>query len=155
MWAQTGSKLVGSDASGAANQATSASISADGSTILLGDPEDNGGVGATWVFTTGTKATNAVTDEIKSSTEENITGFKFFPNPAKDNLVVEYTSQVNTTAHVNVYNMLGQRLQTTVNPTIIGSNMANLQTGKLITGTYVLEVENNGTLIRRIFLISR
>lgn len=51
VWSQAGAKLVGSGAVGNANQGTSAAISADGNTIIVGGPFDNGQVGAAWIWT--------------------------------------------------------------------------------------------------------
>jgi hypothetical protein len=57
-WTQQGPKLVGSGATGGREQGASVSISADGNTILEGDPSDSpnlaypyDAVGAAWVFT--------------------------------------------------------------------------------------------------------
>ena len=51
VWSQQGKKLVGTGAAGAASQGSSASLSADGDTAIVGGPFDNTYVGATWVFT--------------------------------------------------------------------------------------------------------
>jgi hypothetical protein len=50
-WTQQGSKLVGTDAVGNALQGSSVSLSADGSTAIVGGYEDNGNTGAAWVYT--------------------------------------------------------------------------------------------------------
>jgi hypothetical protein len=51
VWAQQGSKLVGTGAAGHAFQGLSVALSADGKTALVGADYDNGGVGAAWVYT--------------------------------------------------------------------------------------------------------
>ena len=58
VWTQQGNKLVGTGAianngnpKGNAQQGQSVSLSADGNTALVGGWFDNGGIGATWVFT--------------------------------------------------------------------------------------------------------
>ena len=51
VWSLQGTKLVGSDAVGKAQQGTSVSLSADGNTALVGGNNDNGGAGAVWVWT--------------------------------------------------------------------------------------------------------
>lgn len=51
LWAQQGSKLVGSDGSSYALQGSSVSLSADGNTAIVGGPADNGVAGAAWVWT--------------------------------------------------------------------------------------------------------
>ena len=51
VWTQQGSKLVGTGATGNADQGYSSSISADGNTIIEGAYGDNGNTGALWVFT--------------------------------------------------------------------------------------------------------
>jgi hypothetical protein len=51
VWTQQGSKLVGSGAVGAAFQGNLGALSADGNTALVSGQDDNGNVGATWVFT--------------------------------------------------------------------------------------------------------
>ena len=50
-WTQQGSKLTGTGNSGAARQGISVSISGDGNTAISGGWDDNGGVGAAWIFT--------------------------------------------------------------------------------------------------------
>jgi hypothetical protein len=49
-WTQQGDRLVGSGAVGSAQQGTSACLSADGSTAIVGGPLDKGFAGAAWVF---------------------------------------------------------------------------------------------------------
>jgi hypothetical protein len=51
VWTQQGGKLVGTGATGSANQGRSVALSADGNTALVGGDGDNGGIGAAWVFT--------------------------------------------------------------------------------------------------------
>ena len=50
-WTQQGHKLVGTGAVGFAHQGSSVSLSADGNTAIVGGPQDNGQVGAVWVYT--------------------------------------------------------------------------------------------------------
>ncbi|MES2274372.1 MAG: hypothetical protein V4487_09310, partial [Chlamydiota bacterium] len=61
-WTQQGAKLVGSGAVGTngSHEGTSVSLSADGNTLAVGGPFDNGGglgSGATWIFTRSATAT--------------------------------------------------------------------------------------------------
>jgi FG-GAP repeat len=53
IWAQQGSKLVGSGAIGSAVQGVSVALSADGNTAIVGGTQDNSNSGAAWVFTRG------------------------------------------------------------------------------------------------------
>ena len=50
-WIQQGSKLIGTGNTGAAQQGYSVSLSADGNTAIIGGKNDNGGIGAAWIFT--------------------------------------------------------------------------------------------------------
>ncbi len=49
-WSQQGNKLVGTGAIGSSRQGTSVSLSADGSTAIIGGWADNNNMGAAWVF---------------------------------------------------------------------------------------------------------
>jgi hypothetical protein len=51
VWRPQGGKLIGTNAVGAAGQGVSVALSADGNTAIVGGLDDNGGVGAAWVFT--------------------------------------------------------------------------------------------------------
>ncbi len=50
-WVQEGSKLIGTGASGNANQGVAVSINADGNTVIVGGNTDSSGIGAAWVYT--------------------------------------------------------------------------------------------------------
>jgi hypothetical protein len=49
-WTQQGAKIKGSGATGAAKQGSSVSLSANGTTALIGGPTDNTNKGAFWVY---------------------------------------------------------------------------------------------------------
>ncbi|HKM87349.1 MAG TPA: hypothetical protein VJX48_01975, partial [Xanthobacteraceae bacterium] len=48
---QQGAKLVGTDFVGSPEQGYSVALSADGTTAIVGGPDDNADIGAAWVFT--------------------------------------------------------------------------------------------------------
>jgi FG-GAP repeat len=50
-WEQQGSKLTAADEVGKGYFGTNVALSADGNTAVIGGADDNGGVGAAWVFT--------------------------------------------------------------------------------------------------------
>ncbi len=50
VWAQQGSKLVGTGGTGNPFQGSAVSISPDGNTLVVGAPNNNSGVGAVWLF---------------------------------------------------------------------------------------------------------
>jgi hypothetical protein len=50
-WTQQGSKLTGSGESGAGEFGSSVALASEGNTALIGGSQDNGEVGAAWVFT--------------------------------------------------------------------------------------------------------
>jgi hypothetical protein len=50
LWTQQGAKLVGTGEVGGANQGYSVTLSADGNTLAVGGINDDGGLGATWIF---------------------------------------------------------------------------------------------------------
>jgi hypothetical protein len=50
-WSQQGAKLTGTEDSGASGFGSSVALSADDSTALIGGQDDDGGVGAAWIFT--------------------------------------------------------------------------------------------------------
>jgi hypothetical protein len=50
-WMQQGNTLIGSGSSGTTNAGGGVALSADGNTALISGYRDNGGIGATWIFT--------------------------------------------------------------------------------------------------------
>jgi hypothetical protein len=51
VWSQQGSKLVGTGAVGAAQHGKAVALSSDANTVIVGGPNDNGAIGAVWVYT--------------------------------------------------------------------------------------------------------
>jgi hypothetical protein len=76
VWTQQGNKLVGAGAFNGANgawQGNSVCLSADGSTAIVGGPNDNSDVGAVWVYSSSTTGIEDV-----PSAQEHI---HLYPNP--------------------------------------------------------------------------
>ena len=78
-----------------------------------------------------------------------------YPNPVVDNLSIQYNGITGGTAKVNIFNMIGKNVMSTVASVEEGMNTLNLNTFELPAGIYFLEVENNGELIRSKFMVSK
>ncbi len=64
VWTQLGAKLTGAGEGGEGEFGTNVALSADGGTALIGAWRDNGGAGATWVFTTQTENPSSLPEVI-------------------------------------------------------------------------------------------
>jgi autotransporter-associated beta strand protein len=79
-WTQQGSKLVGTGATGTAQQGFSVGLSSDGFTAMVGGPNDNTSAGAAWIYVlapptiTTTVAASSITNTTASSGGQTITG---------------------------------------------------------------------------------
>jgi hypothetical protein len=156
VWTQQGSKLVGTGSVGNPGQAGFVCISGDRSTAIVGGSGDNGGAGAVWVYTTGKVSNVAETNPvIKNINEEIIPGLILYPNPAKDNLTVEFTSSSEGNVKVNVYNQSAQKVMNIERYSVKGLNTFGLNTSNFGTGVYIVEITNNGQKQHQQFLISR
>ncbi len=98
-WTQQGSKLVGSGGSSDARQGCSVSVSADGTTAIIGGNQDNSQQGAAWVFipvVTPTTQVSAITDSADT--------LLLYPNPATDGFTINTGEKITT---VSIYNLSG------------------------------------------------
>lgn len=78
-----------------------------------------------------------------------------FPNPASDNMTVEFTSEVKGDVILNVYNMLGQRMTSNSFLAIEGQNQLNLSVNKFTKGAYFVEVLNGNQILRKEFIVNK
>ncbi len=110
VWTQRGSKLVGTGAVGVAFQGQSVSLSGDGNTAIVGGYNDNGGVGAAWIYNNSVTAVH----------EHSIAPLAYrllenYPNPFNPTTKISYTLAKVSTVTLTIYDILGQRIATLVN----------------------------------------
>lgn len=79
------------------------------------------------------------TDPALSSSAFNLSGFSAYPNPVKDVLNLEYTSNITS---VRVFNLLGQQVLANA----INATTANVDMSQLNSGAYIVNVEIDGAL---------
>jgi hypothetical protein len=90
-----------------------------------------------------------------NSENENTVSVSSYPNPAIDNLTIEYNSINNAEIKATVYNVLGNQVMSQVATVVEGSNQINLNVSGLSGGIYFFEIENNGELIRNKFMVTK
>ena len=91
------------------------------------------------------------TIEIADATLKGIT---LFPNPAKNNLSVEFNSDNDAQVKIAISNLMGQQVINTRERAAAGLNTLKLDIGTLKKGVYILEIENNGVVSRKNFSVS-
>jgi thiol-disulfide isomerase/thioredoxin len=72
-----------------------------------------------------------------SIAEEPVTNLTVFPNPANQNGTIAFHSAINTTATIDIYNLLGEKMSSTTTSIISGTNSVNFDFSQLATGQYV------------------
>src|SRR6516164_9269115 len=99
VWAQQGSKLVGTGAVGNANQGSSVALSDDGNTAVVGGPGDHSHAGAVWVFTRSGGAWSQQGSKLVGTSAVGNSGFSFVNWTANGSVVSRspsYTFTVNS-----------------------------------------------------------
>ncbi len=88
---------------------------------------------------------------------ENVSGnqIMLYPNPAQNNVTVQFASDNEGSVKMNVYNITGQKVIAQENPSSIGQNTQSINTQLLSNGVYIFEIEKNGVLQRQKFIISK
>jgi len=107
---QRGSKLVGTGAVGPAYQGWSVSISANGNTAIVGGYDDNGGIGAAWVFTNSVTAVYEL-----SGAPFSYRLLENYPNPFNPTTQISYSLAKASNVTLTIYDILGREVATLVN----------------------------------------
>ena len=81
------------------------------------------------------------------------TGLNVFPNPAFDNMTVQFSSDKKGEAMLNVYNLLGQKIYSSSFPALEGQNVATMDVNGFDKGAYILEVVNGNEVLRKEFIV--
>ncbi|SPF48862.1 exported hypothetical protein [Candidatus Sulfopaludibacter sp. SbA4] len=97
-FSQQGGKLSGTGATGAAAQGTSVALSSDGSTALLGGPNDSSGAGAAWVFAPPGPATRFTVSAAASASAGTAINFTVTALDANNNTATGYSGKVHFTS---------------------------------------------------------
>ncbi len=84
-----------------------------------------------------------------------IQGIILYPNPAQNTVTVEFSSAENASANMSVYDLVGQKIISRMEQIREGINVVSINTSSFSKGMYLFEFENNGTIQRQKFLISR
>ncbi|MES2621394.1 MAG: fibronectin type III domain-containing protein, partial [Bacteroidota bacterium] len=111
-------------------------------------------------FTTVLNLTLPPVDETRSVTDIQDTisqdlPMKLYPNPAIDELTIEFTALKEGNAKVRVYNLQGQIIRNDSYMAVEGTNAYVINTNQLSSGLYLLELDNSGGIQRKTFAISR
>ena len=153
-WSQQGDKLVGTNGSVNANQDHSLALSADGTTAIMGGPNDNGGMGSAWVFracippTIVSQSTAAQTQCIGgafsaitlSATGEGLLSYQWYSNSTASTnggtslgsgngaQTISYIPQTSTAGTLYYYCVVHSDCSTNVTSIISGAFIVNPET---------------------------
>lgn len=79
-------------------------------------------------------------NEVLAVTDNNLSNFTLFPNPAKNNLTIN--SKVESITQIEIFNVLGQRVN---NYTYTNSISESIDISSLTSGLYLVKINNNTT----------
>lgn len=91
------------------------------------------------------------TEEIVASLSE----VTLYPNPAQQYITLQYNSGTDAVAHINIYNITGQRVAVFEKTANAGVNTETLSTDNMDSGAYILEIESKGTISRQRFIVAK
>jgi hypothetical protein len=111
-WTQQGSKVNGSGATGSAKQATSISLSSNGTTAAIGGPADATNKGAFWIFVPNTSFADTKTD-VRAQDEQSVAAaevilYQNLPNPLTDRTNIIFTLPEACTAEWQITDINGR-----------------------------------------------
>mgnify|MGYP003928283729 CR=1 FL=1 len=81
---------------------------------------------------------------VASTSELTLTDAQIFPNPSNGNVSIRFNNTVSSDVTIQVTNLVGQVVYTSVETTIAGSNSFDLNLTDLTEGQYIVKI-GNGT----------
>jgi hypothetical protein len=112
-WVQQGAKVKGNSAVGSAKQGTSVSVSANGTTAIIGGPSDNTNKGAFWVYVPATTIPSMQQVLLEERTEVS-TGLRLdqnIPNPFTGSTTISFSVPEACVAEWEITDVSGRVIQ--------------------------------------------
>lgn len=72
--------------------------------------------------------------------EEVISYLSIYPNPANQEAVINFYSGTSSTATIEIYSLLGEKIMTTSASVVTGNNTISLDVADLATGQYIVQL---------------
>ena len=85
----------------------------------------------------------------------NKSAITVFPNPALDNISVQFSSDAKENVALNVYNLVGQKMYSTTLLALEGQNIFTMSVSSFDKGAYIVEVVNGDEALRKEFVIAK
>lgn len=95
-----------------------------------------------------------LTDIEKPKTDISTTSIKAFPNPTSDVLNISFNSNVKGVITYNIFNLNGKRVYKANNTIQSGTVEKTIDVRNLPKGTYILNIESNGTQVAKKFVVN-
>lgn len=156
-WDLQGAKLTGSGANGAAKQGTSVSLSANGTTAILGGPGDAVNKGACWVYVPSALQTFRL-DGVDDRSKQSATGDYSFrldqnsPNPFSDHTVVTFSLPETCVANWEISDANGRKILSYTRQYTAGEQQENFSLNEQ-SGVYFCRlITPNGSLTRKFII---
>ena len=83
-------------------------------------------------------------EKITGVEDNNLSGNKVYPNPAKTQVTVEYTGTIGN-SEIVIINAIGEDVKTLNTTSITGTNVVNIDISSFTAGSYFIRINNNGT----------
>lgn len=86
--------------------------------------------------------------------EETTTPFTFslYPNPASENITLNYSLEESAKVSYTIYDLTGKQVQTESATRFPGSQQQNIDVNNLSSGTYLVSINVNGSVITKRFV---
>ena len=93
--------------------------------------------------------------DIPERENEQADVIKLYPDPAKDNINVQFISSRMEPVRLNIYSLTGRRLISEERPSWHGMNILNINISSLPAGSYIFEMEGDGEVKHQKFIVAR
>jgi hypothetical protein len=84
-----------------------------------------------------------------------VSSIRLYPNPAQQHFTFEYEMKNAGVCYINIYNLAGQKIIAYEKNAGNGLNTEEINTGLLMNGTYICELDMNGEIRKQKFVVLR
>ena len=116
-----------------------------------GNATNNNGMKTGDYIYTASQVVNSVGVGVSEEVNTPFT-FSFYPNPATENITASYSLDESAKVTYIIYDLTGKKVQTETTNRFPGAQQQNIDIEHLHTGTYLLSINANGSVITKRFV---